>query len=304
MVHSPAPLLQLHRHAPISIGRHLQRHCLQRRTQTHGRGSSCLHGSLAMSIVASSAHARRTTQLGHAQAALPFFGDLGVHRSAPFALLAARPSSSLSKALFKKSFSNVSRPIVRSNSASRLAGFTCRIWLKALAGSFSHANRQRCNIDGSTWQARATSATLLPASSSRTAATLNSLLMILRRDLLTVPPPYSHCFTVCLTFGVHSSLSLVTCRLSLMAYCVLISSRPPPPPLSPRSLATLPRSHVLPRAPSLPDVDRMRSRLLGRVRRRHSVRISRDRKSTRLNSSHVEISYAVFCLKKKTSINI
>src|SRR5690349_23919019 len=27
--------------------------------------------------------------------------------------------------------------------------------------------------------------------------------------------------------------------------------------------------------------------------------IDQDRKSTRLNSSHVEISYAVFCLKKK-----
>src|SRR5690606_42022405 len=27
--------------------------------------------------------------------------------------------------------------------------------------------------------------------------------------------------------------------------------------------------------------------------------IGRDRKSTRLNSSHVKISYAVFCLKKK-----
>src|SRR5204863_1832565 len=27
-----------------------------------------------------------------------------------------------------------------------------------------------------------------------------------------------------------------------------------------------------------------------------------DRKSTRLNSSHVEISYAVFCLKKKTGL--
>src|SRR5690349_24704406 len=27
--------------------------------------------------------------------------------------------------------------------------------------------------------------------------------------------------------------------------------------------------------------------------------LMRDRKSTRLNSSHVEISYAVFCLKKK-----
>src|SRR5690349_23736870 len=31
----------------------------------------------------------------------------------------------------------------------------------------------------------------------------------------------------------------------------------------------------------------------------HSETIG-DRKSTRLNSSHVEISYAVFCLKKKT----
>src|SRR5690349_24160746 len=29
------------------------------------------------------------------------------------------------------------------------------------------------------------------------------------------------------------------------------------------------------------------------------LRCRRDRKSTRLNSSHVEISYAVFCLKKK-----
>src|SRR5690349_22171123 len=32
---------------------------------------------------------------------------------------------------------------------------------------------------------------------------------------------------------------------------------------------------------------------------RHHRRTGRDRKSTRLNSSHVEISYAVFCLKKK-----
>src|SRR5438477_12757986 len=31
---------------------------------------------------------------------------------------------------------------------------------------------------------------------------------------------------------------------------------------------------------------------------RHLLR--RDRKSTRLNSSHMSISYAVFCLKKKT----
>ena len=31
-----------------------------------------------------------------------------------------------------------------------------------------------------------------------------------------------------------------------------------------------------------------------------SLDFTRDRKSTRLNSSHVVISYAVFCLKKKT----
>src|SRR5256885_5230920 len=30
-----------------------------------------------------------------------------------------------------------------------------------------------------------------------------------------------------------------------------------------------------------------------------AVLVSRDRKSTRLNSSHLVISYAVFCLKKK-----
>src|SRR2546430_9466660 len=30
--------------------------------------------------------------------------------------------------------------------------------------------------------------------------------------------------------------------------------------------------------------------------------LRRDRKSTRLNSSHSQISYAVFCLKKKTTI--
>src|SRR5204863_607897 len=37
----------------------------------------------------------------------------------------------------------------------------------------------------------------------------------------------------------------------------------------------------------------------GGHRRKYRVIDWRDRKSTRLNSSHVEISYAVFCLKKK-----
>src|SRR5207244_10786508 len=39
----------------------------------------------------------------------------------------------------------------------------------------------------------------------------------------------------------------------------------------------------------------------GRDRRADLVAIEADRKSTRLNSSHQIISYAVFCLKKKTN---
>src|SRR5690625_6290704 len=35
------------------------------------------------------------------------------------------------------------------------------------------------------------------------------------------------------------------------------------------------------------------------VYRTQDLDLTRDRKSTRLNSSHVAISYAVFCLKKK-----
>src|SRR2546428_9294184 len=33
-------------------------------------------------------------------------------------------------------------------------------------------------------------------------------------------------------------------------------------------------------------------------------RLTRDRKSTRLNSSHDQISYAVFCLKKKKKVRV
>src|SRR2546427_2510324 len=35
----------------------------------------------------------------------------------------------------------------------------------------------------------------------------------------------------------------------------------------------------------------------------HRLVLKLDRKSTRLNSSHSQISYAVFCLKKKKNIN-
>src|SRR5690625_1551362 len=35
-----------------------------------------------------------------------------------------------------------------------------------------------------------------------------------------------------------------------------------------------------------------------------TIAIATDRKSTRLNSSHVAISYAVFCMKKKTTTRL
>src|SRR3712207_7036291 len=50
-----------------------------------------------------------------------------------------------------------------------------------------------------------------------------------------------------------------------------------------------------------------RDRLLGVPGRRRPLRVhggGEDRKSTRLNSSHANISYAVFCLKKKNHMNI
>src|SRR5690606_41673340 len=45
------------------------------------------------------------------------------------------------------------------------------------------------------------------------------------------------------------------------------------------------------------------NRAEARLTRIESLRGEQDRKSTRLNSSHVKISYAVFCLKKKNRKN-
>src|SRR5438045_6014215 len=48
-----------------------------------------------------------------------------------------------------------------------------------------------------------------------------------------------------------------------------------------------------------------RGGVLGRhARARRLSRRAQDRKSTRLNSSHLGISYAVFCLKKKKKVKI
>src|SRR2546426_8483293 len=48
---------------------------------------------------------------------------------------------------------------------------------------------------------------------------------------------------------------------------------------------------------------RTRRRYAGDEGRRPHPQWHRDRKSTRLNSSHLVISYAVFCLKKKKNID-
>src|SRR2546430_17704866 len=53
---------------------------------------------------------------------------------------------------------------------------------------------------------------------------------------------------------------------------------------------------------SQPTFARHRSKTRGGEQRLHGL--PRDRKSTRLNSSHSQISYAVFCLKKKKNTHI
>src|SRR5207253_8858342 len=99
----------------------------------------------------------------------------------------------------------------------------------------------------------------------------------------------------------------------------LPSSLPPPPPrvIYPLSLHdALPISSARAVASSALCASRiwypprsrnlcMRRRTLSSSSTRNTVAAShkfleRDRKSTRLNSSHVAISYAVFCLKKKS----
>src|SRR2546430_5020253 len=88
-----------------------------------------------------------------------------------------------------------------------------------------------------------------------------------------------------------SFLSSVPRRSSLAFFFFLMIRRPPRSTLFPYT--TLFRSR---------DVGAAVDDLSGGRNRQFSVRGPRrvqDRKSTRLNSSHSQISYAVFCLKKK-----
>src|SRR5438067_10039368 len=62
-----------------------------------------------------------------------------------------------------------------------------------------------------------------------------------------------------------------------------------------------PRSTLFPYTTLFRSFGERAEQRVGDCRRPHrsTARRSADRKSTRLNSSHVSISYAVFCLKKK-----
>src|SRR2546430_11182674 len=73
-------------------------------------------------------------------------------------------------------------------------------------------------------------------------------------------------------------------RSTLFPYTTLFRSRRTPPPARRRAAA------------------RARRRRSGSARDAGATSSVRDRKSTRLNSSHSQISYAVFCLKKKKKI--
>src|SRR5439155_25040935 len=91
------------------------------------------------------------------------------------------------------------------------------------------------------------------------------------------------------THSIFLYLSRVPRISTLFPYTTLFRSRRDPRGIAHRHLVAAKRHEL--RAQSR--VDRVERRPLAR-RGDH-----RDRKSTRLNSSHVAISYAVFCLKKK-----
>src|SRR5690606_42089381 len=98
--------------------------------------------------------------------------------------------------------------------------------------------------------------------------------------------------------------ALILSTSSAICFCTVT----PPPAAYTLSLHdALPISSSSRRAMSLvsgsvsPSGDGMSSGLDNRAAAgpQRSKKASQDRKSTRLNSSHVKISYAVFCLKKK-----
>src|SRR6267154_894006 len=112
-----------------------------------------------------------------------------------------------------------------------------------------------------------------------------------------------------ITLFIYNLLILLTQILSyipsISAYSIpfffffLMIRRPPRSTLFPYTTLFRSRRRARRSAPHA----RPRRRYRARRWRRQERRVpARDRKSTRLNSSHPSISYAVFCLKKKKQI--
>src|SRR5437588_11882686 len=96
---------------------------------------------------------------------------------------------------------------------------------------------------------------------------------------------YSLSFVVVIRFSYISSF-ISFFYFYILSFFFLMIRRPPRSTLFPYT--------TLFRSPGFDDGAVQRSQ-----EARPGARPSRDRKSTRLNSSHTVISYAVFCLKKK-----
>src|SRR2546428_7412621 len=79
------------------------------------------------------------------------------------------------------------------------------------------------------------------------------------------------------------------------SFFFLMIRRPPRSTLFPYTTLFRSDPAVISRGPGTPE------RASGWSKHRRVVVASEDRKSTRLNSSHDQISYAVFCLKKKNN---
>src|SRR2546426_3617951 len=86
-------------------------------------------------------------------------------------------------------------------------------------------------------------------------------------------------------------------RSTLFPYTTLFRSQRVPPTTHGEDRVRLRRQRVTIADPAREPPHMLANRRLKRLPRHR--RNERDRKSTRLNSSHLVISYAVFCLKKK-----
>src|SRR2546430_9278005 len=103
--------------------------------------------------------------------------------------------------------------------------------------------------------------------------------------------------------GKYCSLSHLLTPIHGRLFFFLMIRRPPRSTLFPYT--TLFRSSIRLRNPYVDPLNYIQVHFLYRWRRLgHGRNAERDRKSTRLNSSHSQISYAVFCLKKKKSTRL